>query len=140
MAKIVLISCVSKKIAHPAPAKDLYDSTLFKSCYTYGVSLHPDMLFILSAKYGLVPADKMIAPYDLTLNNMKTKEIQEWSKDVLFDLKNNTDLESDTYIFLAGEKYRRYLLPHIKHYEIPMRGLKIGEQLSWLKTANLKIK
>ncbi len=139
MANIVLISCVSKKLNQAAPAKGLYDSTLFKSCYTYGVSLQPDKIYILSAKYGLVPADKVIKPYNLTLNTMKTKEIQEWSQGVLYDLKNNTDLENDNYIFLAGEKYRRYLLPHIKHYEIPMRGLKIGQQLSWLKTTNSKI-
>ena len=128
MAKIVLISCVSKKVDHPSPAKDLYDSTLFKFCYTYGVSVRPAKIYILSAKYGLVPADKVIKPYNLTLNTMKTKEIQEWSRHVLYDLESNTDLENDTFVFLAGEKYRRYLLPHIKHYEIPMQGLKIGEQ------------
>ena len=133
MSTIVLISCVSKKVRHPAPAKDLYDSTLFKFCFSYARSLRPDKIFILSAKYGLVPADKIIAPYDLTLNTMKTKEIKAWSKNVLSDLKQMTDIDNDHFIFLAGEKYRRYLLPNIKNYEIPMQGLKIGEQLSWLK-------
>jgi len=129
----VLISCVSKKVNHPAPAKDLYESTLFKFCYSYAMSLCPDNIFILSAKYGLVPADEVIAPYDLTLNTMKTKEIQKWSEGVICDLRNNTDIKNDNFLFLAGEKYRRFLLPFIKHYEIPMQGLKIGEQLSWLK-------
>lgn len=133
MAKIALISCVSKKVNYPAPAKDLYDSTLFKFCYSYATSLHPDKIFILSAKYGLVPTDKIIAPYNLTLNTMKTKEIQEWSRGVLCDLNQYTDIDNDHFLFLAGEKYRRYLLPFIKHYEIPMQRLKIGEQLSWLK-------
>ena len=136
MSRIILISCVSKKVNYPAPAKDLYKSTLFKFCYSYAKYLRPDKIFILSEKYGLVPADKIIEPYDLTLNNMKTKEIKEWSEDVLCDLRDNTDIKNDIFIFLAGEKYRRYLLTNIKHYEIPMQGLKIGEQLSWLKKVN----
>ncbi len=133
MAKIVLISCVSKKLEQSAPAKDLYISTLFRFCYEYAQSLCPDKVFILSAKYGLVPTDKVIAPYNLTLNTMRSNGIREWSKGVIQDMKQCTDIENDEFIFLAGEKYRKYLLPEIKVYEIPMQGLKIGEQLAWLK-------
>jgi cytoplasmic iron level regulating protein YaaA (DUF328/UPF0246 family) len=133
MAKIVLISCVSKKIDCPAPAKNLYASTLFKFCYAYALSLNVDKIFVLSAKYGVVPEDVIIKPYNLTLNAMNSKEIKEWSKRVLQDLKKYTDVQNDEYIFLAGEKYRKCLLPEIKHYKVPMQGLKIGEQLAWLK-------
>jgi len=38
---------------------------------------------------------------------------------------------------LAGRRYRDYLLDAIKEmgctFEIPMEGLRIGEQLRWLK-------
>lgn len=138
MATNVLISCVSKKVDHPAPAKDLYDSTLFKFCYSYAMSLSPDNIFVLSAKYGLVPANKIIAPYELTLNTMKSKEIKEWSRGVLDDLKQYTDIDNDNFVFLAGEKYRKFLLPSIRNYEIPMQGLRIGEQLSWLKQRQIQ--
>lgn len=133
MAKIVLISCVSKKVDHPAPAKDLYTSTLFRFCYGYAQSLCPDKVFILSAKYGLVPTNKVIAPYNMTLNAMSLKEIQEWSRGVIREVTRRTDTQKDKFIFLAGEKYRKYLLSEIDNYEIPMQGLKIGEQLAWLK-------
>lgn len=133
MAKIVLISCVSKKVTHPAFAKDLYISSLFRFSYQYALSLCPDRVFILSAKYGLVPEDAVISPYNLTLNAMCSKEIQEWSREASHAINEYTDTENDEFIFLAGERYRRHLLSSIKNYKIPMKGLRIGEQLAWLR-------
>jgi hypothetical protein len=54
MKRVVLISCVSKKLPHAALAKDLYVSALFQFCLGYARTLEPDNIFILSAKYGLV--------------------------------------------------------------------------------------
>ena len=79
MKKYVLISCVSKKVDHAALSKDLYTSTLFKMSYRYAVSLKPDAIFILSAKYGLLLCNDVVTPYNMTLNNMKTEEVEEFS-------------------------------------------------------------
>lgn len=133
MAKIVLISCVSKKLDHKAEAGELYTSTLFKFGMKYAYSLNPDKIFILSAKYHLLDLDQMIEPYNTTLNDMSKTERKIWSHTVLEQLRKLTNLENDEFIFLAGENYRKYLLPHIKHYSIPMKGLGIGRQLSYLK-------
>jgi len=43
------------------------------------------------------------------------------------------NLQNDIFIFFAGKKYREYILPHIKYYKIPLNGLRIGEQLKFLK-------
>jgi len=133
----ILISCVSKKLDRPAPAKDLYTSPLFKFAYQYATSLKPDTIFILSAKHGLLSCDEVIAPYNETLNKMKAREVEIWAKQVLTELTKRTDLENDNFVLLAGEKYRKYLMPHLKHYRVPMKGLGIGEQLSWLKGRGL---
>jgi len=133
MAKIVLISCVSKKVSHPAKAKDLYISPLFKYNLHYAYLLKPEKIFILSAKHGLLSLDKKVTPYNTTLNLMSAVQIKKWAKNVLITLSKFTDLKKDEFIFLAGENYRRYLIPHIKHYSIPMKGLRIGQQLSFLK-------
>lgn len=53
MVKIVLISCVSKKLDHKAKAKDLYTSPLFKYNLKYAEKIGADKIFILSAKYSL---------------------------------------------------------------------------------------
>jgi hypothetical protein len=64
---------------------------------------------------------------------MKTAEIKKWAKDVLSQLKTATDIKNDNFVFLAGDKYRKYLLPYIANYEIPLEGMRIGEQLQYLK-------
>ena len=131
--KIVLISCVSQKLSHRAKAKDLYVSTLFKLNLKYGNSLKPDAIYILSAEHGLLSLDQMIDPYERTLNNMRAPDIKEWANKVLSQLKEVTSLKGDAFTFLAGEKYRRYLLPHLSNTEIPLKGLPIGKQLKHLK-------
>lgn len=133
MAKIILISCASKKLPYKAKAKDLYISTLFKYNLEYARSMNPDKIFVLSAKYGLVGMEREIEPYDKTLNNKPSKEIRKWADCVIDQMKKEADLKEDEFIFLTGEKYRKYLLPYIQNYQIPLEGLKIGEQLQYLK-------
>jgi hypothetical protein len=133
MKKIVLISCVSKKLDCRARAKDLYVSPLFRHNLTFARKLSPDKIFILSAKYGLLDPERFIEPYERTLNDMPERELRRWAEKVLADLRKEVDLGKDRVIFLAGIKYRKYLIPAIKNYEIPLEGLPIGKQLSFLK-------
>lgn len=132
MSKIVLISCVSQKLSHKSKARDLYVSTLFKKNLQFAEKLNPDKIFILSAKYGLVGLEDEIEPYDLTLNTMSASEISHWAKGVLGKLSAVADLQQDQFIFLAGAKYRKYLVPFMTQVEVPLEGLRIGEQLHQL--------
>ena len=133
MAKIVLISCVSKKLDRKSKSRDLYISPLFRYALKYTKSLNPDKIFILSAKYGLVGLDDEIEPYDLTLNKMKSDEIKIWANNVLKQLARESDLNNDEFVFLAGENYRKYLVSYIEKYNVPLQGLGIGKQLKFLK-------
>lgn len=139
MKKIVLISCVKRKRDHRAKAKDLYTSTLFKLCYKYAQLLNPDAIYILSAKYHLLECAQEIEPYELTLNTMKKAQVQAWAEKVTGQLHKVADLQNDKFIFLAGEKYRKYLIPAMNNYEIPMQGLGLGKQLAWLKNETNKM-
>ena len=136
MKKIVLISCVSKKLDKKSTAENLYISSLFKKNLTYAKSLNPSEIYILSAEHGLLKLTDEIEPYNKTLNNMRSNEIKEWSKKVIYELKSVTDLEKDEFTFLAGEKYRKFLIPELSNVKIPMKGLKIGKQLQWLTKQN----
>jgi hypothetical protein len=113
-------------------ARDLYISPLFKKNLQYASMLAPDTIFILSAKYGLVGLEQEIEPYDLTLNNMSSANIKRWAAYVIRQLAEYTDLKEDRFVFLAGEKYRRYLVPYMTHVQIPLEGLSIGRQLQRL--------
>jgi len=132
MAKVVLISCVSAKRESRSKAADLYTSPLFKKNLIYAKSLKPDRIFILSAKHHLLNLNDEIEPYDLTLNNFKAKELKLWAEKALHQLSQVSNLSTDQFIFLAGEKYRKYLITHISNYDVPMQGLGIGKQLQFL--------
>ncbi len=132
MKNIVLISCASQKRTQRSKAKDLYISALFKKNLAYARRLHPDVIYILSAKYGLIDLETEIDPYNLTLNTMSAGEIRNWAERVLLQLRKVASLQDDHFIFLAGMKYRKNLIPHLKSFEVPLEGLPIGKQLQAL--------
>ena len=132
---IYLVSCVSKKRSAPALARDLYTSDWFNKARAY-VAKMGQPWFVLSAKYGLVHPDEVIAPYDLTLNTMSVANRRQWASRVLTQLGPHLD-GIGTVVFLAGQHYREFLEPSLRSrglvVSVPMEGLKIGEQLRWLK-------
>jgi cytoplasmic iron level regulating protein YaaA (DUF328/UPF0246 family) len=96
-------------------------------------SLLPDKIFILSAKYGLVDLEQELEPYEQTLNTMSASEIKLWSEKVREQIGGKIDLKNDEVVFLAGEKYRKHLLPFFDKTSVPLKGLGIGKQLHYLK-------
>ena len=86
----------------------------------------------------MVDLNEYIEPYNETLNEKKDNEIKKWAKNVVDQIKEKHDITKDKFIFLAGNKYRKYILPHLKNYEIPLEGLGIGKQLAFLKNETNK--
>lgn len=118
---------------HGARAEDLYISPLFKINLAFSHSLKPTKIFILSAKYGLVDLEQELEPYEQTLNTMSAPEIKNWAEKVKEQMRGKIDFENDEVVFLAGEKYRKYLLSFFRNVSIPLKGLSIGKQLQYLK-------
>lgn len=131
--KVVLISCVAKKRNCVSLAKDLYVSPLFKGAYRYAQKLDADIIYILSAKYGLLNCNDFVQPYNETLNTKPLKEVQQWAKEVYCQLCKVADPKTDEFVFLAGERYRKYLLPLLKNVSVPLQGMGIGKQLAFYK-------
>jgi hypothetical protein len=75
---VYLISCVRKKRCTPTQAKDLYNSDWFLKARDYVESTRSPW-FILSAEHGLVPPERILAPYERTLNKMRKPERQAWA-------------------------------------------------------------
>jgi cytoplasmic iron level regulating protein YaaA (DUF328/UPF0246 family) len=112
MKRICLIACASSKQDTPQPAKDLYASALFQKSVAWMQKQNFDNWFILSAKHGLLPPDKVIAPYNQTLNQMPIKQRKFWADNVFAALQPY--LSNDTSVtFLAGDKYREHLATRI---------------------------
>lgn len=133
---VTLVSCVSRKLPVAAQARELYVSDWFKKARAYAEKTG-DGWFILSAFYGLLAPDRVIEPYERTLNGQREKERRAWAARVAADLRRSVPPGS-RLIILAGELYRRELIPLLNQdyrIEVPMRGLGIGQQLSFLKKA-----
>lgn len=133
-ASLCLVSCVSVKRPVPAPSKDLYTSNWFRKARAC-VEAAGCPWYILSAKYGLVDPNSTIDPYDRTLKTMSVNSRRARASDVIEHLAPRlADVHSVT--FLAGKTYREFLEPELRRrgltIYVPMEGLGIGQQLSWL--------
>ena len=130
-----LVSCVKTKRSSPCRAEDLYSSDWFVKARAY-VERQNCPWRILSAKYGLVRPETVIAPYEKTLKKMRVAERQEWADQVLAQLEPEL-AGLDAVVFLAGKRYRKYLEGPLRSrglaVYVPMEGRVWGLQLSWLK-------
>jgi len=135
--RLYLVSCVKEKQSRPAAARELYRSAWFGKARAY-VERQGGPWLILSAKYGAVPPQQRLRPYDVTLNRMGAARRREWAKQVSGQLRRRCR-RGDEVIILAGERYREYLVPAIRTWgcrvRVPMRHLGIGGQLRWLNRA-----
>lgn len=130
-----LISCGKNKQTSDCMAQDMYLGDLFKKQRAY-VERYCDTWAILSAKHYLLNPCDVIAPYDLSLNNMSAKYRLLWAKIVIRQICSQYPT-CNHITLLAGNKYTENLSVFIKNAQIkttqPLAGLGIGQQLAKLK-------
>jgi hypothetical protein len=132
--RVYLVSCVSKKSATAAHAREFYLSAWFIAVRQY-VEATGDPWYVLSAKYGLVSPMQVLAPYDETLNNMKIAERRAWASRITTQMDHLMPSVRTVVVF-AGLRYREFLMGYFVRrwrVEVPMEGLRIGKQLQWLR-------
>lgn len=128
--RIGLVACASTKLNHPAQARDLYTSQLFRKASAYA-ELTCSRWFILSAKHGLLDPARQVAPYDERLTS--TPQAEAWAERVRGQLAAElADTPRPILVTLAGARYQTVLRPCQWPFQIPMKGLGIGQQLGWL--------
>ena len=133
---VALIACAKQKQGASCRAAELYaPSTLFSLSYAYARTL-TDRVYILSAKYGLVPEDAVIAPYDETLNDMSPDQRRTWAEGVLSQLGQVCDLQQDHFIILAGRNYYEYLLSGLARVTLPLGNLPLVKRIELLHRLN----
>lgn len=137
--RVGLVGCASTKLQRSAPARELYVSQLFKKASAYA-DLTCDRWYILSANHGLVHPDQVLDPYDVKLgaNTRGQEPIHNWADRVRTQLAAElAEIPGVTLVALAGAQYQTVLRPCQWPFEIPMKGLGIGQQLGYL-TAELE--
>lgn len=131
--QLILVGCGARKLAYPAPAQDLYTGALFRAARAYAEA-HAAAWYILSAQYGLVPPDQVIAPYDVYLPRLTTAERAAWGAQVAAQLAALALPDTVRWTLLAGRAYcdrvRRGLSGPVS---APLAGLGIGQRIAWLR-------
>jgi hypothetical protein len=130
-----LLGCVKTKDSRPRPAKDLYLSPLFRGRRGYAeASGRP--WWIVSAEYGLVDPDEVIAPYDTQIGQRSLADRQALAAQVAARLTNALGtLQGKVLELHAGDEYALAIGPTLRLHGAelvrPLHGLGFGEQLAW---------
>jgi len=136
MATLGLVSCTKSKEPHACRAEEMYvPSALFRKAWQYAGE-HYGSRAILSAKYGLLLADDVIAPYDESLRDATAAQRFAWAKMVLDQMRRRLDMSEIRDVYFHCPKAYSYPLAAVleelgMQVHLPMKGLKQGEQLGW---------
>lgn len=87
-----------------------------------------DNIYILSAKYGVLPLEKVIEPYNKTLNNMNIQEKQDWKNMVIKQLEDIGINKDTEVVFICGTNYYTLLEDYFTNYKLPLPKQGIGVQ------------
>lgn len=68
----VITACGKEKSDHPSPAWKLYTSERITAVHSRKGECD---MYILSAKYGLLPSERVVAPYDQIMNPERAEEL-----------------------------------------------------------------
>jgi hypothetical protein len=119
MSEALIMACSDRKRPFSGPAVLVYDGPLFRILRQ---NLPRVELFILSARYGLIPAARRITPYDVT---MKQPEItvpqvgEQW-----YEL--NLSARPNVYVCMS-QLYADFLARVTAEYTTYERIFRIGE-------------
>lgn len=132
--KVGLLATARKKSTKSAPVTEFYQSPLFQKTLEYA-SHHYDRMYFYNAKDGLLLPEDIMDPYDVSIKTFSHHQREEWAQKVI---EQFSEYETSTDILVClhgGSVYRKHLEPQLNRfnyiYEVPLKGLGIGEQLSW---------
>ena len=132
---LLVIGCVSQKLDHAAPAKDLYTSELWRKRRAYAERAGAPWM-ILSALYGLLDPAAVVDTYNVDIGGLSKDASESWGRAVVRSLRVRLgELEGKTIEIHAGSQYLKPIETHLRlegaRILLPLRGLSIGQQLAW---------
>lgn len=134
--RFALIGCCAEKASStkPLPARQLYRSQLFRKSLAWVESKGLEW-FVISARFGLIPQDMVLMPYDHTMRQKTPTEREAWNQGIAMQLDAYMpEGERVELVLLAGEAYAGWI-PKVQEFADvlqPMKGMQIGQRLQWL--------
>ncbi len=113
------------------PAESLYTGPLFLAAKRFAVMSGYPWL-IVSAKYGVIPPAKVVAPYERTLLTMGEADLGAWKVMVEQQLK---PLQGTRLVVLASKVYEQVTHTFEGEVDYPLRGMNLFQRIAWLRDA-----
>lgn len=141
--KVTVIGCGKTKLEGKHRAEDLYTGNLFRAALTYAKRTS-DVVFIASAKYGILTLDQEIESYDLTITQLSKAQRDTWGHNAASSILHKLMGYRYELVLLAGHEYsglissgiadmtRTSRMTKITVTE-PLRGMQVGQRLQWFK-------
>lgn len=136
--RIALVACARAGRDGPAPARDLYDSPLFRARRRYVADACDDW-FVLSPRYGVVEPGALVEAEHTRLADLPAAERGAWAEAVLADLDERLGTLDGCLVEMhAGAAFCdsglvQGLLRRGAHVTRPVAGLGQGRQLAWYR-------
>lgn len=139
VADIYLVGCAKSKLDHPAPARGLYTSPLYRLRRDWAERSGKPW-FILSALHGLLLPEQLVAPYDCYLPHESTAYRLDWGQRVLARLDELAVPLTEALVEIhAGSAYiepiEQGLIDRGAYVRKPLAGLRQGEWHRWYADA-----
>lgn len=129
---IVVIPCGVSKADRPAPAMNFYTGALFRGALAYARSVcSTDRIYVLSARYGLVPIDRVLNPYDRKLTGVAEDDVRR----VSFQAQD-LEILDEPVLSLCSGPYRGLLRQVFEKVVDPFEGqrdMRVGKRLQAMK-------
>lgn len=128
-AELIIITCGSRKLEHPAPAGELYIGGYHRACRSAAVALEPERLLILSSAHGLLRTDEVIDPYDTAFGATGSVGAERLAAQA----HEAGLVELDPVVVLAGRRHYELIKAVWPHAVCPLTGLGgMGNQIAYL--------
>jgi hypothetical protein len=133
-ADIVLVGCSNSKAPTARPASELFTGAAFAKARDHAF-LAGVPWYVLSAKFGLLAPDEVVAPYDVYLGAQSSRYREDWGSWVVTQLGEWHELSGRVVEVHAGRVYCDPLSGPLAAagatlYQ-PLAGLRQGQRLAW---------
>ncbi|MDK3256583.1 DUF6884 domain-containing protein [Blastococcus capsensis] len=133
-AGVVLVGCSGSKAPGPAPAAELFTGVAFRKARDLAARSGKPW-YVLSAKFGLLHPDEVIASYDAYLPKQSARYRSAWADWVVAQLGERHALRGMTVEAHAGGAYCEPLIRPLANVGAtltqPLAGLGLGRRLAW---------
>jgi hypothetical protein len=134
IADILLVGCTQSKAPSARPASELFTGARFLKARDLAVRSGKPW-YVLSAKFGLIAPEEVVAPYDVYLADQSSEYRNAWGRWVTAQLVARRDLSGAKIEVHAGQAYCEPLRAPLAAAGAtlcqPLAGLRQGEQLAW---------